>query len=204
MFGRMVTSDPDANTDAAVHVAHAFTVHKEEAETDYFTVVDDLERGTGAGGIFDTEINAGLFYLYVVIDMPVLLANLAGDVPLAGKVIEHLAHLIATVSPGAKKGSTAPYAYADFVLAEAGSRQPRSLANAFRDAVKPPSVAAATAALGSHLAALDAMYGARESAVCLGAQRRARLARHAVARPPRYIGARHRRRGDRRLRWRVI
>jgi CRISPR system Cascade subunit CasC len=49
------------------------------------------------------------------------------------------------------------------VLAEAGSRQPRSLANAFRDAVKPPSVAAATAALGSHLAALDAMYGAREA-----------------------------------------
>jgi CRISPR system Cascade subunit CasC len=163
LFGRMVTSDPDANTDAAVHVAHAFTVHKEEAETDYFTVVDDLERGAGAGGIFDTEINAGLFYLYVVIDMPRLLSNLAGDAALAGKVIEHLAHLIATVSPGAKKGSTAPYAYADFVLAEAGSRQPRSLANAFRDAVKPPSVAAATAALGSHLAALDAMYGAREA-----------------------------------------
>jgi hypothetical protein len=43
LFGRMVTSDPDANTDAAIHVAHAFTVHREEAETDYFTVVDDLE-----------------------------------------------------------------------------------------------------------------------------------------------------------------
>ena len=66
LFGRMVTSDPDANTDAAVHVAHAFTVHREEAETDYFTVVDDLETGTGAGGIFDTELTAGLFYVYVV------------------------------------------------------------------------------------------------------------------------------------------
>lgn len=66
----MVTSDPDANTDAAIHVAHAFTVHREQAETDYFTVVDDLETGTGAGGIFDTEIDAGLFYLYVVVDVP--------------------------------------------------------------------------------------------------------------------------------------
>ncbi len=30
LFGRMVTSDPDANTDAAIHVAHAFTVHAQE------------------------------------------------------------------------------------------------------------------------------------------------------------------------------
>lgn len=27
LFGRMVTSDPEANTDAAIHIAHAFTVH---------------------------------------------------------------------------------------------------------------------------------------------------------------------------------
>ena len=134
LFGRMVTSDPDANTDAAIHVAHAFTVHREEAETDYFTVVDDLETGTGAGGIFDTELTAGLFYVYVVIDVLGLISNLGGDAALAGKVIEHLLHLVLTVSPGAKKGSTAPYAYADLVLVETGARQPRSLANAFRDA----------------------------------------------------------------------
>ena len=162
LFGRMVTSDPDANTDAAIHVAHAFTVHAEEAETDYFTVVDDLETGSGAGGIFDTEITAGLFYLYVVMDVPALLANLGGDAALAGKVVEHLTHLIATVSPGAKKGSTAPYAYADLVLAETGDRQPRSLANAFRDAGKA-SVRNATERLTEHLARLDGMYGAKET-----------------------------------------
>ncbi len=62
LFGRMVTSDPAANTDAAIHVAHAFTVHREESEGDYFTVVDDLsvaEGATGSGGIFDTEITSG-------------------------------------------------------------------------------------------------------------------------------------------------
>jgi CRISPR system Cascade subunit CasC len=162
LFGRMVTSDPDANTDAAIHVAHAFTVHREEAETDYFTVVDDLETGTGAGGIFDTELTAGLFYVYVVIDVPGLIGNLTGDAVLAGKVVEHLIHLIATVSPGAKKGSTAPYAYADLVLVESGTRQPRSLSNAFRDAARP-TVADATARLAVHLARLDAMYGAKET-----------------------------------------
>lgn len=161
LFGRMVTSDPDANTDAPVHVAHAFTVHGEQSEIDYFTVVDDLEKGTGAGGIFDTELTAGLFYVYVVIDVPLLIANLGGDAALAGKVAEHLVHLVATTSPGAKKGSTAPYAYADFVLAETGSRPPRSLSGAFRVSV-PPSAGEAAKALRRHLTKLDAMYGEGE------------------------------------------
>lgn len=162
LFGRMVTSDPDANTDAAIHVAHAFTVHGEQSETDYFTVVDDLETGTGAGGVFDTEINAGLFYAYVVVDVPKLVENLGGDRPLAAKVVQHLLHLVATVSPGAKKGSTAPYAWADLMLVETGNRQPRALANAFRKAVRP-TTEAATAALAAHLARLDAMYGMGET-----------------------------------------
>jgi CRISPR system Cascade subunit CasC len=161
LFGRMVTSDYEANTDAPIHVAHAFTVHGEEAETDYFTVVDDLEKGTGAGGIFDTELTAGLYYLYVVVDVPLLVANLADDAELAGKVVEHLVNLIATTSPGAKKGSTAPYAYADFLLAEAGDRAPRSLAGAFREPVEA-QLRSAIESLTDHLAKIDAMYGGGE------------------------------------------
>ena len=73
LFGRMVTSDPGANIDAAVHVAHAFTVHREESESDYFSVVDDLQtddEDAGAAHIGDVELTAGLFYGYVVVDMP--------------------------------------------------------------------------------------------------------------------------------------
>lgn len=158
LFGRMVTSDPHANTDAPIHVAHAFTVHGEQSEIDYFTVVDDLETGTGAGGIFDSDLTAGLFYVYVVVDVPLLVKNLANDAPLAGKVVQHLVHLIATTSPGAKKGSTAPYAYADFVLTETGDRAPRSLAGAFRVPAMP-TVADAVGRLASHLGKIDAMYG---------------------------------------------
>lgn len=47
LFGRFVTSDLLANTDAALHVAHAMTVHAQENESDYFTVVDDLTRELG-------------------------------------------------------------------------------------------------------------------------------------------------------------
>ena len=174
LFGRMVTSDPGANIDAAVHVAHAFTVHPEESESDYFSVVDDLQaddEDPGAAHIGDMELTAGLFYGYVVVDVPGLVSNLTGcdpddwkaaDRELAATVVKHLVHLIATVSPGAKLGSTAPYAYADLMLLEAGSRQPRSLANAFRCPVKA-QVDAAVQALGGHLSKLDGAYGVRES-----------------------------------------
>ena len=173
LFGRMVTSDPGANIEAAIHVAHAFTVHNEESESDYFSVVDDLRRDdedAGAAHIGDMELTAGLFYGYVVVDLPGLVSNLEGcpaedwqtaDRTLAAQVVEHLLHLIATVSPGAKLGSTAPYACADLMLAEAGSRQPRSLANAFRIPAKA-QVEDATAKLSGYLDKLDKCYGGKE------------------------------------------
>ena len=174
LFGRMVTSDPAANIEAAVHVAHAFTVHQEESESDYFSVVDDLQlpdEDAGAAHIGDMELTAGLFYGYVVVDIPGLVSNLEGcgrwewssaDRSLAGEVAEHLLHLIATVSPGAKRGSTAPYGYADLMLVEAGERQPRSLANAFR-APAVARVSDAVGALAGHLGRLDAAYGEGEA-----------------------------------------
>ena len=169
----MVTSDPGANIEAAIHVAHAFTVHNEESESDYFSVVDDLQRDdedAGAAHIGDMELTAGLFYGYVVVDVPGLVSNLEGcdaedwqgaDRTLAGQVVHNLIHLIATVSPGAKLGSTAPYACADLVLVEAGSRQPRSLANAFRKPAKP-QIEDATEKLSGYLGKLDAAYGGKE------------------------------------------
>ena len=174
LFGRMVTSDPGANIEAAIHVAHAFTVHREESESDYFSVVDDLQRDdedAGAAHIGDMELTAGLFYGYVVVDVPGLISNLEGCLPddwqnadksLARQVVHNLIHLIATVSPGAKLGSTAPYAYADFMLIEAGARQPRSFANAFR---KPSKAQTDDAVhnLSAYLDCLDNAYGASES-----------------------------------------
>lgn len=185
LFGRMVTSDPSANTDAAIHVAHAFTVHEEQPELDYFTVVDDLrsrEEGddAGAAGVFDVELTSGLYYGYVVIDVPLLVSNLTGcaradwaggnaDRQLAGQVVENLVQLVAEISPGAKKGSTAPYSRAELVLVEAGERQPRTLANAFRNAVPLRDRDNAglsnrtSAALTEELADIDRMYGPHEA-----------------------------------------
>ena len=165
LFGRMVTADVQANIDAAVHVAHAFTVHAEESENDFFTVVDDLQRpadDVGVDHLGETELASSLFYGYVVVDRRVLLDNLGGATGIAAEVVRRLVHLIATVSPGAKRGSTAPYSYASWLLIEAGNWQPRSLAEAFRDPCSA-SLQEATAAVRGHLEWLDANYGTGEA-----------------------------------------
>lgn len=165
LFGRMVTSDPAANIDAPIHVAHAFTVHPAETESDYFTAVDDLKRDEDDGGadtIQETELTCGLFYGYVVIDLPGLIANCGTDKDLAAHVVNSLTHLIAEVSPGAKLGSTAPYGRADLMLIEAGDRQPRSLATAYRKAVTN-DIDAARDALQAALARHDAAYDTGEA-----------------------------------------
>ena len=140
-----------------------------ERELDYMTVVDDLARAdedehAGSAGIFDMELTSGLYYGYVVVDIELLVSNLAGDREIAAKVAENLVHLVAQVSPGAKKGSTAPYSWAELMLVETGAQQPRSLANAFRDPVQLPArnglLATAAEAMGNHVARLDEAYGA--------------------------------------------
>lgn len=165
MFGRMVTGDILARVDAALHVAHAFTVHAEQSESDYFSAVDDLlrespEGGLRSGHINSSELTSGLYYGYVVIDVPGLTRNLGDDRALAAEVARRMVHLIATVSPGAKLGSTAPHAYASLMLAEAASVQPRTLANAFLSPVRltPDPLGNAYDALGAHLDELDRVY----------------------------------------------
>ena len=178
LFGRMVTSDVLASRDAAIYVAHAFTVHEAQVENDYFTVVDDLTREageTGSAGIFDTELASGLYYGYLVVDVPQLVANLEGvsihewasatpqQRALAGRVVQSLLHLVATVSPGAKRGSTAPFEWAKFMLVEIGDWQPRSLAGGFQNALplaQPALRQAAVLRIADELGRMDAAYGA--------------------------------------------
>ena len=180
LFGRFVTSDILARVDAAVHVAHAFTVHPLQTDVDYFTVVDDLKEElehAGAAHAGDMELGAGLFYGYVVVDLPLLVSNLCGCEQSAWdsqpeetekdarNVLERLIEAISTVSPGAKLGSTAPYARAGFVLLESGKSQPRTLANAYLEALAPKGdiMQAAVDKLGSHAKELDGMYGQTET-----------------------------------------
>jgi CRISPR system Cascade subunit CasC len=175
LFGRFITSDILSRVDAPLHVAHAFTTHAIDTEVDFFTVVDDLllEEETGAAHAGDMELGSGIFYGYVVTDVPLLMSNLTGcdrgrwreqDSSDARTLLDLLIQAITQVTPGAKLGATAPYARAEFVMLEVGQTQPRSLANAFLDpanlnlsGVHPMEESIAKVA--EYLTSLENMYG---------------------------------------------
>ena len=134
LFGRMLASNPKANVEAAAQVAHAITVHKVNVENDYFTAVDDLNKGevdSGAAHLGETEFGSGLFYIYICIDEDLLLKNLNNDKNLAVSTIEGLILAAATVAPTGKQNSFASRAYASYICVEKGEIQPRSLSVAF-------------------------------------------------------------------------
>lgn len=164
LFGRMVTSDLFARVDAAVSVAHAFTTHEEASEADYFTAVDTLkgaDEDSGAGLINETELTSGVFYTYAVLDMEQLRGNLGAEADKAEQLASNLVRAMTTVSPGAKRGSTAPFAYAEMVLLERGPQQPRTLANAFLEPVSSNGAAqmpASVRKLLGYRSSLEEMY----------------------------------------------
>lgn len=168
MFGRMLADKPDFNVDAAVQVAHAFSVQEALVEDDFFTAVDDLNTGeedVGAGHMGSLEFGAGLFYIYICVDTRLLRENLGNHVDLAGRTARALTEAAATVAPTGKQNSFASRACAHYILAEKGDRQPRSLAAAFLKPVKvkrsgeDDPIAMAIAALTDTRQKMDSVYG---------------------------------------------
>lgn len=164
MFGRMLASKPKFNCEAAVQVAHAITVHDCVVEDDYFTAVDDLNRGdesSGAGHVGQAEFGAGVFYQYICVNNELLKENLGGDEALASRAIKALVEAAAKVPPSGKQNSFASRAYASYVLAEKGNQQPRSLSAAFLNPVnRGDFLANSIQGLKDTRNNIDAVYGA--------------------------------------------
>lgn len=165
LFGRMLADDPGFNTEAACQVAHAITVHKVAVEDDFYTAVDDLNRGeedVGAAHMGDTEFGAGLFYSYLCIDRQLLLDNLGGNTELARRTLSALIESAATVAPTGKQNSFGSRARASYILCEKGDAQPRNLSVAFlktTEAGQDGLLANAIAALEAERRRLDQAYG---------------------------------------------
>ncbi len=161
LFGRMLASTPDFNTEAAAQIAHAITVHKVQEEDDFFTAVDDLNRSDrGAGHMGESGFGAGVFYLYACINRELLLENLQGDQVLTSKTLTALLESMCKVAPTGKQNSYASRAYASYALAEKGDQQPRSLALAFLNPVNGPDfVNEAIAKLDQKAENMDKVYG---------------------------------------------
>ncbi|PIX83189.1 MAG: type I-E CRISPR-associated protein Cas7/Cse4/CasC, partial [Nitrospirae bacterium CG_4_10_14_3_um_filter_70_108] len=139
-------------------------VHGVTVEDDFYTAVDDLNRGeedVGAGHMGETEFAAGLFYLYLCIDRELLAENLDGDADLAKKTLAALIEAAATVAPTGKQASFASRARASYLLCERGDQQPRSLSVAFLKPVKGDDLLAqAVSRLNEAVSNMDQVYGA--------------------------------------------
>lgn len=143
MFGRMLADNADLNRDAAVQVAHAFTVNRVVVEDDFYTAVDDLKEkaeDAGAGFVGEAGFGAGLYYLYVCVNRPLLVENLSGDRQLAARGLDALVRAASMAVPSGKINSFANHARAKYILAEKGDAQPVNLAGAFTDPVRGPDL----------------------------------------------------------------
>jgi len=170
LFGRMMAKHPASNVEAAAQVAHAISVHEVAVEQDYFSAVDDLNEGLedlGAGHIGEAEFAAGLFYIYACLNQDLLLKNLDGDQELAKRGLRALVEAMATSAPKGKISSYGSHAYASYLLAEKGDRQPRSLSVAFLKPVGAGDMLdSAIKALEQTREALDQAYGPCAESQC--------------------------------------
>ena len=138
MFGRMTTSSPFKDIEAAVQVAHAISTHKVDQEFDYFTAVDDLSGETGAGMIGDVAFNSATYYKYINVHWEGLLSNLAQDRDIAERAVLALLESAMTAIPSGKQNTFAAHNLPDFVLVEVLAKNiPVSYANAFLKAIRP-------------------------------------------------------------------
>jgi CRISPR system Cascade subunit CasC len=163
LFGRMATGIALSRVDSAVHVGHALTTHPIQSSVDFFSAQDQLlDREAGESGgahIGSRELAAGVFYLPVVIDLVQLRKNFAAwsDADIA-KVIGWLVKSIATLTPAAMLGSTAPFPDPGEVVVEVTTGQPVNAMGAFERPVAP-TLEASVAAFNQHMERVWAMVG---------------------------------------------
>lgn len=164
MFGRMTTSSPFKDVEAAVQVAHAFSTHAIEQEFDYYTAVDDISGEAGAGFIGEVSFNSATYYKYLNIHWEGLLANLQNDSAVAEAAVRALIEAATFAIPSGKQNSFAAHNLPDLVLLEVRDRNvPLSYANAFVRPVRADAqgslIARSAEALQEYAAAINALYG---------------------------------------------
>lgn len=134
LFGRMVASNPELNTDAACQVAHALSTHTVHNEYDYFTAVDDCSPADNAGAAhLDTvEFNSSTLYRYATVCVSDLAKSLNGD---AAQAVRDFADAFIASMPTGKQNTFANRTLPDFVYVTLRDDQPVNLVGAFEKPV---------------------------------------------------------------------
>jgi CRISPR system Cascade subunit CasC len=134
--------------EAALSAAHAISTHAVVNEVDYFTAVDDLGKGTGAGHVNEAMYNSACFYKYFCLDWDQLVSNLTSPdadttakknaARLAAATLGHFIRAAAQSTPSGKQNSFASNCEPCGILVEIKkeAKTPTSYANAFADPVE--------------------------------------------------------------------
>ena len=164
LFGRMVADATDLNVDAAAQVAHAISVQAVDAESDFFTAVDDVkqnnddESDAGAAMIGQIEFNAATYYRYANVDANRLNDTL-GDASVTAKAAAAFVQAFVTSMPKGKINTFAQGTLPDLVVVNIRDTQAVNLVGAFQKPVEPDYVRHATEALVQRERELDDAYG---------------------------------------------
>ncbi len=133
-FGRMFAAQPDLQTEAAVAVGPATTTHPITIEVDYFTTVDDLAEGGGAGHLGQAFYTTGVYYRSVTIDKTQLRKTwTALNQPDASERLALLVRSLILALPTGKDTSTAAHTQPALILVE---EQAHRVAYEFHEPVK--------------------------------------------------------------------
>lgn len=139
LFGRMLAEVDDAAVDAAAQVAHAFTTHTTDSDTDYLTAVDDVTAlwndEAGSAHLDTAEHSAGVFYRYATLDLHGLHHNLAGDLAALAELTTAFLSAFLLSIPPAKNTSTAPHTVPNLAHLVVRSDRPVSYADAFEQPI---------------------------------------------------------------------
>lgn len=169
LFGRMIADAPSWNVDAACQVAHAISTNRVSVEFDFYTAIDDLKKDDTAGSdmMGTVPFTSACFYRYLVVDVDALIKNLGGDDAAKDQAKRTIAAFIRAsvlAIPTGKQNSMAAQNLPSLVLCDVRDKaEPRSLANAFVEPVRPGRegdlVSQSTLKLAKYAASLDKVYG---------------------------------------------
>ena len=139
LFGRMLADNPAVNVDAAMQVAHAFSVNEIDIEDDFFTATEDLsesEEGSGGAHMGYAEFISATFYRYATLDLDELVANCDGNIDAATELAAAGLLAFCRSLPSGKNNVTAPHDLPDVVSIAVRPNRPVSYAAALESPVK--------------------------------------------------------------------
>lgn len=139
LFGRMLADNPAVNVDAAMQVAHAFSVNEIDIEDDFFAATEDLsvpEEGSGGAHLGYAEFISATFYRYATLDFDELVANCDGNVDAATELAAAGLLAFCRSLPSGKNNVTAPHDLPDMVSIVVRPNRPVSYAAALESPVK--------------------------------------------------------------------